>query len=252
LANPILSFGFLDFSELSALRANCRFAAYNLLTQMISATIVPNTFSRKPRVWLSILGSIFFLLLLAFLSFGRWLDQEDPPQKAAAIAVLSGRLPSRALEAARLYNQGLAPQVWLSYSVEPGASLEKLSVPYAGEEFYDRLILLHQGVPDSAIHILAPPIVNTADEMRTFGQSLRKENLHRIIIVTSKAHTRRAAVLWKHLSANDGEAIVRGASGDGYDPVHWWRTSSDALDVVREFLGLLNAWAGLPLQPAKS
>ncbi|HTB92068.1 MAG TPA: YdcF family protein [Candidatus Sulfotelmatobacter sp.] len=219
---------------------------------MIFATILPNAVARKPRLWLSIIGSIFFFVLLAFLSLGRWLDKEDPPQKAAAIAVLSGRMPSRALEAARLYNLGYAPQVWLSYSVEPGATLEKYSVPYAGEEFYDRLLLLHQGVPDSAIHVLAPPIVNTADEMRTFGQALRKENLHRIILVTSKVHTRRAAVLWQHLSARDGEAIVRGASGEGYDSVFWWRTSGNALDVVREVLGLLNAWAGLPLQPAKS
>ena len=218
---------------------------------MICATILPNTGARKPRLILSIVGSLLFLFLLAFLNLGRWLDKEDPPQKVAAIAVLSGGMPSRALEAARLYNQGYAPQVWLSYSTEPGATLEKFSVPYAGEEFYDRLLLLHQGVPDSAIHILAPPIVNTADEMRTFGQALRKENLHRIILVTSKVHTRRAGVLWKHLSAQDGEAIVRGASGDA-NLALWWRNTGDALDVVREVLGLLNAWAGLPLQPAKS
>ena len=219
---------------------------------MIFATILPNAVARKPRLWLSIIGSLLFLLLLAFLDLGRWLDKEDPPQKAAAIAVLSGRMPSRALEAARLYNQGYAPQIWLSYSVEPGAALEKYSVPYAGEEFYDRLLLLHQGVPESAIHILAPPILNTADEMRTFGQALRKENLHRIILVTSRVHTRRTAALWKRLSAKDGEAIVRGSPGDGYDPMLWWRNTGDALDVVREVLGLLNVWAGLPLQPAKS
>lgn len=217
---------------------------------MICATILPNTEARKPRLIFSIIGSLFFLFVLAFLNLGRWLDNEDPPQKAAAIAVLSGRMPSRALEAARLYNQGYAPQIWLSYSVEPGATLEKLSVPYAGEEFYDRLLLLHQGVPDSAIHILAPPIVNTADEMRTFGQALHKENLHRIILVTSRVHSRRTGVLWKRLSAQDGEAIIRGTPDD--EVAHWWRNTGDALDVVREILGLLNAWAGLPLQPAKS
>ena len=217
---------------------------------MICATILPSTGARKPHLILSIVGSLLLLLLLAFLNLGRWLDREDPPQKAAAIAVLSGRMPSRALEAARLYKQGYAPQIWLSYSIEPGATLEKFSVPYAGEEFYDRLLLLHQGVPDSAIHILAPPIVNTADEMRAFGQALHKENLHRIILVTSKVHTRRAGVLWKRLSAQDGEAIIRGTTDD--DVAHWWRNTSDALDVVRELLGLLNAWAGLPLKPAKS
>src|SRR5258706_13000434 len=181
---------------------------------MIFEPILPDAVARKPRLWLSIPGSLFFLLLLAFLGLGRWLDKEDPPQKAAAIAVLSGRMPSRALEAARLYNQGYAPQIWLSYSVEPGAALEKYSVPYAGEEFYDRLLLLHQGVPDSAIHILAPPIVNTADEMRTFGQALHKENLRRIILVTSRVHSRRTGVLWNRLSAQDGEAIIRGTPDD--------------------------------------
>ena len=67
---------------------------------MITATILPNGEARKPRVWLSIIGSLVFLFLLAFLNLGRWLDKEDPPQKAAAIAILSGRMPSRALEAA--------------------------------------------------------------------------------------------------------------------------------------------------------
>jgi DUF218 domain len=250
LANPIPPIAAAPLRESPLIRTIHHFAAYNLPIQMICATILPNTGSRKPRFILSIVGSLLFLLLLAFLNLGRWLDREDPPQKAAAIAVLSGRMPSRALEAARLYQQGYAPQIWLSYSVEPGATLEKLSVPYAGEEFYDRLLLLHQGVPDSAIHILAPPIVNTADEMRTFGQALHKENLHRIILVTSKVHTRRAGVLWKRLSALDGEAIIRGTTDD--DLAHWWRNTGDALDVVREILGLLNAWAGLPLQPAKS
>lgn len=217
---------------------------------MILAAIMPNSPARKPPLWLSLLAMLLFVALFCFINVGRWLDKEDLPQKAAAIAVLSGRMPARALEAARLYNQGYAPQVWLSYSVEPGATLQKYSVSYLGEETYDRQILVRQGVPDSAIHVLEPPIVNTADEMRTFGQALRKEKDRRLIIVTSKVHTRRAAALWKRLSSKDGKAIVRGVSDDPFDPARWWSNTQDALDVVREFLGLLNIWAGLPLQPA--
>src|SRR5215469_13517900 len=137
---------------------------------MIQATILPNAAARRSRIWFSLAGAMLLFALVSFLNVGRWLDREDPLQKAAAIAVLSGRMPDRALEAARLYNQGYASQVWLSYSVEPGATLEKYSVPYAGEETYDRLLLVHQGVPESAIRILDPPIMNTADEMRTFGR----------------------------------------------------------------------------------
>jgi len=63
-------------------------------------------------------------------------------------------------------------------------------------------------------------------------------------------HTRRTRALWKRLAGGDGAAIVRGVSSDPFDAAHWWRNTRDALDVVREVLGLLNAWAGLPLQPA--
>src|SRR5579862_3487828 len=158
--------------------------------QLLLATILPTARRRKTRleIWLAIIGAILFFGTIAFRNMGRWLDREDPLQKAAAIAVLSGRMPDRTLEAAKLYNQGYAPQVWLSYSVEPEATLQKYAVPYAGEETYDRLLFLHLGVPESAIRVLDPPIVNTADEMRTFGTALRNENLHRIILVTSKLH----------------------------------------------------------------
>ena len=71
-----------------------------------------------------------------------------------------------------------------------------------------------------------------------------------MILVTSKVHTRRTRTLWKHLSAVNGDAIVHGVSDDPFDADHWWRNTSDALDVVREVLGLFNAWAGLPLRPA--
>jgi uncharacterized SAM-binding protein YcdF (DUF218 family) len=215
----------------------------------VLASILPMQ-SKRPRLWFSLVGSAFFVGLFVFLNVGRWLVAEDPLRKADAIAVLSGRMPDRALEAARVYKQGYASRVWLTHSTEPGAELEQFSIPYVGEEFYDKQILIHEGVPADAIKIVDPPIANTADEMNTIGGALRKENLNSVIIVTSKVHTRRVKALWKHLSAHDGLAVIHGVSDDSFDPAHWWRTTDDALDVVRELLGLANAWAGLPLRPA--
>jgi uncharacterized SAM-binding protein YcdF (DUF218 family) len=216
----------------------------------LSGTILPNERVRRPQLWVFLAGAILFIGLLIFLNVGRWLVVEEPLRNAAAIAVLSGRMPERALEAARIYNQGYAPRVWLTHTTEPGATLEKLAVQYVGEERYDKELLIHEGVPASAIDVLEPPIANTADEMTTIGSTLAKERGGTVILVTSKVHTRRVRALWNRLAGRDGTAIVRGDSEDTYDPAHWWRNTTDALDVVREVLGLMNAWAGLPLRPS--
>lgn len=217
---------------------------------LLLQSIVPSQRGHRLHLWLLLLGAFVFAVLLLFLNLGRWLVVDDPLHKADVIAVLSGNMPSRALEAARVYKQGYADEMWLTHSSEPGATLAELSIPFEGEDFYDKQILMHQGVPESAIHVLDPPIVNTADEMKTIGDTLRARNLHTVILVTSKVHTRRVRTLWNRISADDGTALVHGVSGDAFDPVHWWRTTRDALDVVREILGLANAWAGLPLHPA--
>jgi uncharacterized SAM-binding protein YcdF (DUF218 family) len=193
---------------------------------------------------------VFAAAVISFLYVGKWLVVEDPLDQAQAIAVLSGRMPERALEAARLYHAGYAPEVWLTHSTEPGETLKKMGVEYFGEEYYNQKILLQKGVPARAIRVLEPPILNTADEIVTIKAVLNSAPLHIVIIVTTKAHTRRTRTLWRILTHDESRAIVRAASSDPYDADHWWRSTRDALDVVREVLGLMNAWAGLPLVPA--
>jgi uncharacterized SAM-binding protein YcdF (DUF218 family) len=206
---------------------------------------------RRRRVGISVLLAALLGGLFVFLNVGRWLVCQDPLAKATAIVVLSGRLPGRALEAARIYRQGWAGRVWLTHSSEPGRTLEKLGIGYVGEEEYNKRVLIHEGVPESAIEVLDPPIANTADEVETIGAALRKERQGTVILVTSQVHTRRVRALWNRLSSGNGAAIVRGDAEDSYDAAHWWRSTTDALEVVRELLGLLNAWAGLPLRPTR-
>jgi uncharacterized SAM-binding protein YcdF (DUF218 family) len=206
--------------------------------------------SRTWRIFAIAAFCFLVMAVAAFFGVGRWLTIEDPLEKASAIAVLSGNMPLRALAAAKLYRDGYAPEVWLMHSTEPGETLKKMGIPFAGEDFYDTRILMHEGVPEEAIRVLDPPIVNTADEIRAIGKALDGTRDHSVIIVTTKAHTRRTRLLWRRFASGHGQAIVRAASADPFDPGHWWRTTSDALDVVREVLGVLNAWAGLPLKPA--
>lgn len=190
------------------------------------------------------------LALAAFFGVGRWLVVEDPLAKARAVAVLSGRMPVRAIEAAKLYRQGYSREVWLTHSAEPGESLKAMGIAYEGEEVYSARVLIHEGVPAEAIHVLEPRIVNTADEVRVISAALAEEKDRSVILVTSKSHTRRVRLLWRKLAPRNCRGVVRAAGKDPFDPGHWWRSSGDALEVVREVLGLLNAWAGLPLAPA--
>lgn len=206
--------------------------------------------SNRTRILIAIVAAVLFAGIVVFLGVGRWLDSEDPLEKAQAIAVLSGRMPLRAIEAAKLYREGYAPKVWLTRSVEPGATLDNFGIAFLGEDSYNKQVLLHESVPADAIRVLDPPIMNTADEIIAISKALGQENGQSVIIVTSKVHTRRTRILWRKLNSGNGRAIVRGASADPFEPGKWWKTTRDALDVIREVLGILNAWAGLPLQPA--
>jgi len=200
------------------------------------------------------IGVLLFTLagIYAFLHAGLWLVREDRLQKSQAIVVLSGGLPDRALAAAQLYRDGFASQVWLTQPLQPGASMEDLHLPYAGEEQYNRMVLIGQGVRPVDIRLLTPRILNTADELRAVAEALDQQPGARAIIVTSRAHTRRVRALWRKVSPGDrGRLLVRSSTEDPFDAAHWWRTTNDALTVVREYLGLLNAWAGLPLSHTK-
>lgn len=200
-------------------------------------------------VLIAVVAGVFVFALLILFGVGRWLIVEDPLDKAQAIVVLSGRMPMRAQEAARLYNAGWAPRVWLTRSVEPAASLQEMNIAYIDEDFFNSRVLMYEGVPANAILTVEPAINDTADEIRIITAELEREKAETVIIVTTKAHTRRVRTLWRELSQGRGRAIVRAASTDPFAPDHWWRSTGDALDVVRELLGLLNAWAGLPLHP---
>lgn len=210
-----------------------------------AAVVAPR--NRRRIILLAIACAFLALTLAAFFGVGRWLVLEDPLGKARAIAVLTGRMPVRALEAAKLYRQGYAPEVWLTRTSEPGESLKAMGISIEGEEIYSARVLIHEGVPADAIRVIEMPIVNTADEMRVISQALQREKDRSVILVTSKPHTRRVGLLWRKLAPAECRAIVRAASYDPFDPRHWWRSTGDALDVVREVLGIMNAWAGLPL-----
>jgi uncharacterized SAM-binding protein YcdF (DUF218 family) len=201
----------------------------------------------KFRNWLIAVG---LLLVLGaggawiFFRVGTWLVVEDPLEPSPVAVVLSGGMPDRAREAADIYRTGNAKQIWITHPEDVTQELHEIGIDYLGETFYNQSVLLHLHVPAEATRVLEPAIVNTQDEVRVISQAARDAGIHRVIIVTSKAHTRRVHAIWNKMVGPDPALIVRYARDDPFDPQHWWRQTADALQVVREVLGLANVWSG--------
>jgi hypothetical protein len=84
------------------------------------------------------------------------------------------------------------------------------------------------------------------EEFQAIVRALKPEN-RPVILVTSKYHTRRARLTWNYVTNGRSRAIVRIASQDPFDPTRWWREPRFVLAVVREYLGLVNYYAGFPV-----
>ena len=116
-----------------------------------------------------------------FFTVGSWLVVEDPLAHADVIVVLSGRLPERAVEAARAYRAGYSDQVWISPPVSPADALKAMKISYLGEDFYNEKVLIAQGVPPDAIRILERPDANTEAEVRQIAEALRNQDFHSVL-----------------------------------------------------------------------
>ena len=199
----------------------------------------------------ALLGIVAVLVPWGVSGIGQWLMVADPLEPAKAIVVLSGRVPFRAMEAASIYREGLAPEVWLTKEVVRAEELAlgRLGVAIVREEVYNREALERLGVKPEAIRLLGDGILNTVDEMRLIASELGRNGGERVIIVTSKAHSRRVRATWAAIVGASPRAIVRYAREEPYGARGWWRNTRDALDVSREVFGLMNVWAGFPVQP---
>jgi hypothetical protein len=209
--------------------------------------------ARVLRIFAVLGGLALFALsggLALMLGIGHWLVKEDPLQKANAIAVLSGNFPARALEAASLYRNGYAGEIWLTHPGPQSDALTQMGIRYPSEADFNYQVLRRRGVPAKAIHILDSQIINTSDELEVISSALQQKNNASVIVVTNKAHTRRVHELWNKFDSARGKLIVHGLTNDDFDPSAWWTRTADTHQVLHELLGMINVWAGLPMQSA--
>ena len=143
----------------------------------------------------------------------------------------------RPLEAYDLYRSGYAPLIVLTRDRLDGGQKVLARRGVAIEDAADtaRDVLQHLGAPSGALLVLPPPHDGTVQEARSFRDLIRDRGWHRVIVVTSKMHTRRARMaLERELKGLDVQVIARGSRYDPADPAHWWRRRSDARFVLLE------------------
>ena len=209
----------------------------------------------KRRRWLAVTAFVVPALLLvrfALIEAGVWLVVEDPLEPARAVVVLGGKASFRAMEAAKLYNQGWAHEVWLTranlFSEDSG--LAQPGIDRTPEHVYSRMVLERLRVPGTAIRVLSGTNYITADEVRTVARELTRCGGDRVILVTSSYHTRRVKILWHALVGKYPEAVVRYTPDDPVQPRRWWSNSADVAAVSHEWLGFLQFWTGFPVKSA--
>lgn len=184
----------------------------------------------------------------AVYHLGAFLHDEQPLEPADAIFVFAGTRMERALEAADLYTQGYGKLVVLTEEVADGAldELARRGIAVPTQAEVSRDVMIRLGLPPDAI-IIAPGLHNTTgQEAQTLRSLAKMRGWRRVIVVTSKLHTRRVGVAARRgLGGMGVEVIVRASRYDPADPAYWWRSRSDVRDVVLETEKLIAYWLRL-------
>jgi hypothetical protein len=194
---------------------------------------------------------IFLLfLLLALLvvmhakiltGIGSFLVVQDVPQKAdAAVVLYTGvDIYPRLSEAAGLYRQVNVEKVVINGNRKTDVLRKLESSGYAPpcKWYADAVgVLTHQGVArDHILAISAEDAFDTISEAEIVGTTLMNNGMTKIIITTSKFHSRRARHIWKDMYKGKLQIHIAPAKDDPFDPGSWWKSGRQIRWVLSEY-----------------
>lgn len=173
---------------------------------------------------------------------------EKPLKKADAILVLGGSSVylERTHRAARLFNRGIAPKIFLTDDGEKaGWSAAKETNPPFVE--LARESLIRQGVPADAVEILSPTVAGTIDEAEVLAGKAENAGFKSLLIVTSAYHTRRAHWIFEKVFRDNRVPVKIGiaaaATGEQTPPpAVWWLSPRGWRLVAGEYVKTLYYW----------
>jgi uncharacterized SAM-binding protein YcdF (DUF218 family) len=179
---------------------------------------------------------------------GVFLHREDPLVPGDAVVVLAGARADRWLEAIDLYRAHYAPRIVVSGGEREGAEkvLERQGIRLPTDVEVIRRVLGAFGLPGDVVSPLPGEPQSTAEEAVLVRAFAEEAGWRRVIVVTSKAHTRRARLAFRRAFAGSGIAVaVRASRYDEFDAVHWWRRARDRRNVLFEWIKLVAYACGL-------
>lgn len=194
-----------------------------------------------------IAAPILIITALLLPRAGAWLVVADPLAKADAIVVLGGTMYERQLEAIDLLNEGWAPRIYLFREIADWGEIEllKRNIPYTRPVDVQIDAMVRLGVPRESISVL-DQANSTAEESTHVLELVKREKYSRVIIVTSKQHTRRARLVMRRRLADAGaQVIVRPSRYDLSQVDRWWANRSTLRFTLFETQRLLGYWIGL-------
>ena len=174
--------------------------------------------------------AVALLGIAAYVAVPWWLTPEDRAERCAAVVVLNGDAPWRADEAARLYQAGAAPEIWLTIDPRSGPMGTDTGTTSNIRQ------LVARSVPRDVIHVLPGTAVGTRAELGIVWNETMRRAAGCVIAVTSPVHARRVKVTWRHDAGGETpRLVVRHAPNAGY--TGWKSEARELVLSVRALLG---------------
>ena len=194
-----------------------------------------------------------FLLLLILLagalhlfrapvlrSFAVFLIKEDTLQQADMMFVLSGAGYERGNEAAKIFAKGYVPKIACT-GANPQIEFRVFGIDTLESEV-TIANLRRLGIPDSVI-IKIPEGTSTREESSVILNYCSKNNLRKIIIVTSRLHTRRVNKVFREkFEEANIQLIVHGTPARSFNEMQWWYNEDGLIAVNNEWMKTLYYW----------
>jgi len=192
---------------------------------------------------LAVLALLYFFVGALLAAAGRFLVREEKPEPSQAVVVLSTGVDyyPRLMEAAALFREGYADKVVINGNRKSEAlrELEMMGFVRCCPWYEDSLrILSLLGVPrEKVVPVSLEDAYDTVSEADGLGRELLKASITRIILTTSKFHTRRARYIWER--AFPGRFSIRAVAArqDPYSPDRWWKEGRQIRWVLAEYGG---------------